>query len=103
MKITRIKIKKNTKAKPEGAKADLLGYVSITFDDFLAVHEIKLIKKEDGTIFVAMPSKKIFTTEQGDETPQYKFSDIVHPVSTEAREYIEKTILDFYNTQPKES
>lgn len=80
MKITDIKIRKII---PEGR---LRAIVSITIDDMLAIHDVKIVQG-DTRFFVAMPSRK-------DETGIFR--DIVHPISPEAREPIEKEILDAY-------
>lgn len=80
MNITDIRIRKYI---PEGR---LRAIISITIDNELAIHDIKVVKGEERT-FVAMPSRK-------DENNVYR--DIVHPISPEARESIEKQILDVY-------
>ena len=60
--------------------------VSVTIDDDFAVHDIKVIEGPQ-RVFVAMPSRK----EDGGN-----FRDVVHPITKEARDYMEKTILDHY-------
>ena len=60
--------------------------VSVTIDGDFAVHDIKVIEGPQ-RIFVAMPSRK----EEGGN-----FRDVVHPITKEAREYLEKAILDEY-------
>ena len=60
--------------------------VSVTIDDDFAVHDIKVIEGPQ-RIFVAMPSRK---EESG------SFRDVVHPITREAREEMEKAILDEY-------
>ena len=60
--------------------------VSITIDDCFVVHDIKVLEGTDG-IFIAMPSRK--TSEGG-------FKDIAHPLNSETRKMLEKTILDAY-------
>lgn len=83
MTITDIKVRKII---PTGK---LKGVVSITFDNFFAVHDIKVVQGE-GRLFVAMPSRR---DESGN------FRDIVHPISAQAREVIENSILDAYNEE----
>lgn len=83
MTITDIKVRKII---PTG---NLKAVVSITFDNFFAVHDIKIIQGDD-RLFVAMPSRR---DESG------RFRDIVHPISTQAREVIENTILGAYNEE----
>ena len=80
MTITNIKVRKII---PEGR---LKGIISVTFDDAFAVHDIKVVQG-DGRLFVAMPSRR---DDSG------AFRDIVHPISSEAREKIEGEILSAY-------
>lgn len=81
MKITdvRIRIVKKDEAK-------LKAVASITFDDCFVVHDIKVIEGTDG-VFIAMPSRK---------TPDGEYKNIAHPLNTETREEIRKTILEKY-------
>ena len=65
----------------------LRAVASITIDDCFVVHDIRIFERE-GDYFVAMPSRKA-----SDGT----YKDIAHPLNTETREYIRKTILDSYN------
>ena len=80
MNITDIKIRKII---PDGR---LRAIISITIDDMLAIHDIKVVQ-EDERLFVAMPSRK---DENG------VFRDVVHPISPDARQLIEGQILDAY-------
>lgn len=80
MQITDIKIRKLI---PEGR---LRAVVSVTLDDRLAVHDIKVVQGDE-RLFVAMPSRK---DESG------IFRDIVHPITPEARQAIEGEILEAY-------
>lgn len=83
MKITDVKIRK---LMPEGK---LKAIVSITIDDMLAVHDIKVIQGE-GRLFAAMPSRR---DENGN------FRDIVHPITAEARQQIENSVIEAYERQ----
>ncbi len=80
MQITDIKIRKII------TEGRLRAIISITVDDALAVHDIKVVQGDE-RLFVAMPSRK---DESG------IFRDIVHPISVEARHQIEDQILDAY-------
>ena len=80
MNITDIKIRKII---PDGR---LRAVISITIDNMLAVHDIKVVQGDE-RLFVAMPSRK---DESG------IFRDIVHPIYPEARKLIEDEILDAY-------
>lgn len=89
MNITEIKIRK---IYAEGAMKAL---VSITIDNKLAIHDIKIIGTSSGQTFIAMPSRK---------ESNGKFRDIVHPIGIEARKNLEELILKEYyqvlNNQP---
>ncbi len=64
----------------------LKAYVTITFDDSFVIHNIKVIKGEDG-LFIAMPSRK---TKNGE------FKDVAHPINTGFRTKLQDAILDEY-------
>lgn len=80
MNITDVRIRKVAKEGPLKAVA------SITIDDAFAVHDIKVIEGSKG-LFIAMPSRK---------TAEGEYRDIVHPISREARESIQQSILEAY-------
>ncbi len=64
----------------------LKALVSVTIDNDLAVHDIKVIEGPE-RLFVAMPSRK---DDNG------VFRDIVHPITPEARKILEGKILTAY-------
>ncbi len=81
MNITDIRIRRtyqNTRLK---------ALVSVTVDNDLAVHDIKIVEGPE-RLFVAMPSRK---DENG------TFRDIVHPITPDARKALESEILDIYH------
>ena len=65
----------------------LRALVSVTIDNDLAVHDIKVIEGPE-RLFVAMPSRK---DDNG------AFRDIVHPITPEARKALEGKILEAYH------
>ncbi|HIZ56744.1 MAG TPA: septation regulator SpoVG [Firmicutes bacterium] len=67
----------------------LRAVVSITIDNALAVHDIKVIEGPE-RLFVAMPSRK---EESG------TFRDVVHPIAPEVRQQLETAILSAYQTE----
>lgn len=81
MTITNIKVRKLL---PEGR---LKGIISLTLDDAVAVHDIKVVQGDE-RLFVAMPSRR---DDSG------AFRDIIHPISQEARDEIESRILAAYH------
>jgi stage V sporulation protein G len=65
----------------------LRAVVSLTLNNSLAVHDIKLVQGDE-RMFVAMPSRR---DESG------TFRDIIHPINPEARTQIETMILKAYD------
>ena len=82
MKVTSVKVKKIEKE-----NSRMKGIAEILLDDMIAIHDIRIISGDNG-LFVAMPSRK---------TPTSDYRDIVHPISQEARDIIEKAIVEEYN------
>lgn len=80
MKVTNVEIKK-----VEKENSRLRGIASITVDNCLAIHNIRIIEGDNG-LFIAMPSRK---TE--------KYVDIVHPINSDTRKVFEDAILAKYN------
>jgi len=81
MNITDIKIRKTFDEGP------LKAIVSVTFDNELAVHDVKIIYAKE-KLFLIMPSRKNL-----DGT----YKDIVHPINSEFRLKLESAILEYYN------
>ncbi len=83
MQITDIKIRKFFEDGPMKAIA------SVTFDDALAVHDIKIIYARE-RFFIVMPSRK---------NPDGTFRDIVHPINAAFRAQLENAVIDAYHVQ----
>ncbi len=83
MQITDIKIRKFFEEGPMKA------VVSVTFDDCLAVHDVKVIYARD-KFFIVMPSRK---------NPDGTYRDIVHPINAEFRAELETAVIDAYQVQ----
>ena len=83
MQITDIKIRKFFDEGPMKA------VVSVTFDDCLAVHDIKVIYARE-RFFIVMPSRK---------NPDGTFRDIVHPINADFRAALEQAVIDAYHVQ----
>ena len=82
MKITDVRVRKvNTENRMKAV-------ASVTFDNEFVVHDIIVIESEDG-FFIAMPSRKTQTGE---------FRDIAHPINSEARDRIQKAVLEVYES-----
>ncbi len=83
MQITDIKVRKTFEEGP------LRAVVSITLDDQLAVHDVKVIYARD-RFFVVMPSRK---------NPDGTFRDMVHPINAAFRTELEDAVISAYREQ----
>lgn len=82
MEITEVRIRKLfDDEKP------IKAILSVTIDNLLVIHDIKVINAAE-KFFIVMPSRK---------NPDGTFRDIVHPISREGREMMESVILKAYN------
>ena len=82
MNITDIRIRRTYQ------DARLRAVVSVTIDNDLAIHDIKVIEGPQ-RLFVAMPSRR-------DESGVYR--DIAHPISPQARKTLEDAVLTTYQS-----
>ncbi|MDO5036961.1 MAG: septation regulator SpoVG [Tissierellia bacterium] len=81
VKITDIKIRR------VNPSAKMKAIISVTFDDAIVIHDIKIIDNQ-GSLFLAMPSQRLKNGE---------FRDIAHPINSEAREKLERAIFQEYH------
>lgn len=81
MTITDIKIRKVF-----DDESPLKAVVSVTFDDQLALHDVKVIYAKE-KYFIVMPSKK---------NPDGTYRDIAHPIKPEFREELNGAVLESY-------
>lgn len=82
MNITDIRIRRTQKDSP------IKAIISVTFDQALVIHDIKIIENGDGSPpFLAMPSKRLKNGE---------FRDVAHPIHKEAREALEEAVFEAY-------
>ncbi len=84
MNITDVRIRKVQK---EDSK--LKAVASITLDDAIAIHDIKIVEGTDGC-FVAMPSRK---TQDGE------YRDIAHPINADARNVLISAVMAAYEKE----
>ncbi len=82
MIITDVKVRKLFNDGPMKA------IVSATFDNQLAVHDIKVIYARE-RFFIVMPSRK---------NPDNTYRDIVHPINASFRAELEDAVISAYNT-----
>ena len=120
MKITEIRIKLLLSTRDK-----LRGFASLTIDDCLVVRDVKIIEGQRG-LFVAMPSRKLcdrcpacaaknhirarYCNDCGarlgegrgeiDERGRPRlYADIAHPISQEARDQVQRSILTAYHDE----
>ena len=82
MLLTHVKIRA-----VENTGTKMLGFVSLTLDDMIVVHDIKILNGQDA-LFLAMPSRMKKSGE---------FSDIVHPIRKEVRKALEDIVFTGYD------
>ena len=81
MEITSVKVRKFEK---EGSH--MKGIATVLIDDAFAVHDIRIIERENGML-IAMPNKKTATGHR----------DVAHPITAEVRKQFEDAIFEAYN------
>lgn len=81
MLITDIKIRKLF-----NDDSPMKAIASVTFDDQLALHDIKVINARD-KFFIVMPSRK---------NPDGTYRDIVHPITAAFRADLESKVIEAY-------
>lgn len=84
MKITDIRIRLMEKDDTR-----LKAVASVTIDDCIAIHDIKIVDGTDG-YFVSMPSRK---------SSRGEFRDIVHPINNEARAELTNAVMEAYKLE----
>lgn len=110
----------------EGQDKKLKAYATLTFDNEFVVRNIKVIQGASGSLFIAMPSRKLkfscakckfrnevgskFCNQCGASLPVQKeesahkdskaeHRDIAHPITQRFREYIQTKILEAYKKE----
>lgn len=77
-----------TEVRVHGARTSgrVRGWASVTLADAYAIHDLRIIEGSNG-LFVSMPSRR---RASGD------YYDVVHPITAEAREQLQKSVLAEY-------
>lgn len=83
MKITKISVRKVESSNPR-----MKGTAYVELDECFAIENIRIIERQDGTLFAAMPSKK---------TANGEYKDTCHPINEETRNMFNEAITEEYN------
>lgn len=75
----------------ENTGTKLRGIVSITLDNMIVIHDIKILQNGED-MFLAMPSRSIKSNT---------FKDIVHPINSDVRQVFERIVFDAYKESEK--
>ena len=67
-------------------------FASVTFDGSFAVHGLRVMDSQKGR-FVNMPS-----VSYQDKTGKTQYSETFHPITKQARDYIQMAVLKAYDT-----
>lgn len=81
------------RVRPVNSAGRIRALASVTFDEELVVHDVRIVEGENG-LFVSMPSRR---------NPSGDYYDVVHPITAEARNILQATVLDGYEHSQKES
>lgn len=74
------------RVRPIRSEGRVRALASITFSESFVVHELRVIDGQKG-LFVSMPSRRKVSGE---------YTDIAHPITSAAREKVEKVVLEAY-------
>ena len=83
MKITKVSVRKVENTNPR-----MKGTAYVELDECFAIENIRIIERQDGTLFAAMPSKK---------TASGEYKDTCHPINEETRKMFNDAIIEEYN------
>jgi stage V sporulation protein G len=64
-------------------------YANVTLGDEFTVHGVKVMAREDGSLWVSMPRQRSASDGQ--------WRDVFHPITSEARERLHQAVLDAYD------
>ena len=82
MEITEIRLTLRNEEK-------LKAFANVTFDNAFVIRGLKIISGNKG-LFISMPSKK---------RPDGTYQDIAHPVNSDMRRLLEKSVLEAYDRE----
>ncbi len=83
MEITDVRMRRMT------TDGKMKAVASVTLDGEFVVHDVKVVEGLKG-LFVAMPSRK---------TPCGEYRDVAHPITQDARERIQRAVLEVFHAR----
>lgn len=86
MEITEVRVNLNRQGRVKA-------FVQVVVDNALLIGDIRVMEGKEGTLYVAMPSRRLRNGA---------FKDVVHPLSTETRRQLEEAILGEYQRVAQE-
>jgi stage V sporulation protein G len=86
MEITEVRVNLNRQGR-------VRAFVQVVFDNAWMVSDIRVMEGKEGSLYVAMPSRRLRNGS---------FKDVVHPLTTEARRQLEQAVLAEYERLAKE-
>ncbi|HEY8346260.1 MAG TPA: septation regulator SpoVG [Symbiobacteriaceae bacterium] len=88
MRITDVRVRRL-----QSSEGKLKATCSVVFDDAFVVHDLRVVEGANG-IFVAMPQRKV---------GEGQYRDVAHPITAEAREALQKAVLEAFLASGQES
>ena len=86
MQITEVRVYLPREVKETGVQATC----SVTIDGVFVLHQVLVIKANNGSLFIRFPQEKI------QKNGEFIEKDICHPLDTATRTYIQKTVIDTF-------
>lgn len=86
MEITDVRVNLNRQGR-------VRAFAQVVFDNTWMVSDIRVMEGKEGTLYVALPSRRLRNGS---------FKDVLHPLTTEARRQLEQAVLAEYERLAKE-
>lgn len=94
LNVTSLKIKKFGQP-----KNGVLGLASLVLLNSLMIHDIKIVQLSNKRI-LSFPAQRILKAEETEDgiSEHYIYSDIVHPINSQFRRYLEDIIFNLFDS-----
>lgn len=93
-RVTNLRIKKYGKP-----KNGVLGLVNFVINNQILIHNVKIVQLRDKRI-LSFPAVRILRSEETSDSivEHYVYTDIVHPINSEFRSYLEDVIFTTFDS-----